>query len=891
MSNTKPLSRLHFFILLLFASISYSQTEISGTVKGINDTTLPFVSVVLKDTSFTRIISYTYTDKLGKYKLRTTQIGDFKIVFSSLGFESKTISLILRQGQTEQKLNAILMEKPISLEEVIIKAEKAIVVRKDTIAYKTKHFSDGTENTVEELLQKISGLNIDSEGTIKIGNQEIEKLMVDGDDFFERGYKILSKNMPAYPIEEVEILKRFSNNRLLKDIEESNKVALNLKLNEKAKRIWFGNTELGYGNDNFYQFKVNLMNFGKKNKYYFLVNGNNIGYDATGDINQLIRPFRTNEAGSIGDGQSVQNLLNMSAGSLNFKGSRTNFNNLELISLNAIFNPTEKLKIKPIGFFNWDEIDFFRRSIDVVDVNGANFTNDENYQLRNKSLIAFGKLDITYNISKTKMLEATTKYNNADFKDGSNLIFNNSSTTENLQHNNRLFDQNINYTNRYKENKVLLLTARFIDEKSPQIYHLNQFFYQDLFPEVNNANNVIQTSTMEMLYSGINAHLIDRKANGDVMEFQLGNTYTINQLISNFSILDNDLLIERPEGYQNKTVYRVNDIYLKSKYRKKIGEVALTANLQFHKLFNTLENEGISKRENTFFINPSLGFEWRINKQNVLMSSYTFNTTNTEILDVYNNFVLTGFRTFSKGTGNFNQLDASALIANYRFNNYSGRFSASAFFSYNKNHDFLSTNTLIEQNFTQSEKILFKDRELITINSNFDYYFKVISSNLKLKLGFSKFDFRNIVNDSDFRTVTSDKLNYSLQLRSGFSGIFNYHLGTEWFNNKIETATSNSYIDNKSFLDLTFVFSEKLDFQLQSERYYFGNLNIDNTYYFLDFDTRYKLKKDKLTLGLSGRNLFNTRTYRTFSISDIGSSTTEYRLLPRFILLKLEYRF
>lgn len=94
-----------------------------------------------------------------------------------------------------------------------------------------------------------------------------------------------------------------------------------------------------------------------------------------------------------------------------------------------------------------------------------------------------------------------------------------------------------------------------------------------------------------------------------------------------------------------------------------------------------------------------------------------------------------------------------------------------------------------------------------------------------------------------------------------------------------------------SFLDLSFVFSDKFDTQIQSERYYFGNLQTDNTYYFLDFDARYKLIDNKLTLGITGKNLFNTERFRNFSISDIGTSTTEYRLLPRFVLLKLEYRF
>tara|TARA_B110001469_G_scaffold24932_1_gene25633 strand:- start:1995 stop:2174 length:180 start_codon:yes stop_codon:yes gene_type:complete len=59
----------------------------------------------------------------------------------------------------------------------------------------------------------------------------------------------------------------------------------------------------------------------------------------------------------------------------------------------------------------------------------------------------------------------------------------------------------------------------------------------------------------------------------------------------------------------------------------------------------------------------------------------------------------------------------------------------------------------------------------------------------------------------------------------------------------------------------------------------------------LDFDARYKLLKNKLTLGLTGKNLFNTERFRNFSISDIGTSTTEYRLLERYVLLKLEYRF
>ncbi len=878
-----------FFIVCLH-TFCCAQTKIYGSVTN-NEEPLHYASIVLKDSLSKSIIAYTYSNKNGNYQLETTKTGTFSLVYSSLGFETKTVVIVLVKEDKALKTNIVLKEKPVGLNEVIIQTERAISVSKDTINFKAKFFVDGTEQTVEDLLKKIPGININSDGTIKIGNQEIEKLMIDGDDLFEKGYKILSKNMPAYPIEEVEVLKNYSNNRLLKGIENSNKVALNLKLDEKSKRIWFGNIETSIGNNNFYQFKGNLMNFGKKNKYYFLNNLNTIGYDATGDIENLIRPFSIGETGNIGDNQNVTSLLNFFSSVPNFKQNRTNFNNAELVSLNAIFNPSEKLKIKMLGFFNSDKNDFFKDATDVVASNGSNFTNTQEYQLQNNKRIAFGKLDFTYNISKTKMLESTTKYNNGNFNDTSNLQFNGNSTLENLQQQNTLLDQQIAYTNKFKDKKIFILTGRFIDEKTPQDYAINQFFYQDLFPSTTNANNVNQGSNNQMQFAVINAHLLDRKKNGKLLELQLGNEFRKDKFQSTFLLLENNTVLEQPNGFQNKTNYLVNDLYFRSKYSLKIKDFDIITKLDAHQLFNRLENNTIYSNQKPFFINPSLGFNWKINNKNEISSSYTYTTSNAKVLDVLSDFVLTGFRSFSEGTGSFNQLSASSAVFNYQLGNWSDRFFANTFITYSKNHDFFSTNTIIEQNFTQTKKILVKDQEFISINSKLDYYFKSILSNLKLDLGYTKSEFKNSINNSNLRLVILNNYNYGLELRSGFKSVFNYHFGTKWTTTAIETTVNNSFTDNVSFLDLSFVFNKKLDFKLQSERYYFGNLQIDNTYYFLDFDTRYKLIKNKLNLGITGKNLFNTKKFKNFSLSDIGSLTSEYRLLPRFVLLKLEYRF
>ncbi|MFD2551601.1 carboxypeptidase-like regulatory domain-containing protein [Bizionia sediminis] len=892
MGNRNRLNRVYtVFIFVLICNFCFSQTTLLTGIVTDSLGAVASASIVLKDSTSKSILAFSYTDRNGIYKIQTNLKGKYNLVFTSMGYHSKTIPITIIPGEKVITKSLVLIEKPYSLNEVIIKSPEAIIVKKDTIVFNAAIFSNGTEQTVEQLLKKIPGLEIDNEGTIKVGNKEIEKLMVDGDDLFEKGYKVLSKNMPAYPIKEIEVLENYSNNRLLKNIEESDKVALNLKLKDDAKHIWFGTIEASLGNDNFYELKGNLMNFGKKNKYYFFTNFNTVGYDATGDIENLIRPFRMNEPASIGDNQSARSLINISPNNLSFKESRTNFNNAELVSLNAIFNPTEKLKIKTLGFFNWDENDFFRNSIDIVNTNNVNFINTEQYKIQNKKVIAFGKLDIIYNYSKTKMLEATTKYNFGDFNDSSNLVFNGVSTTESLKHQNTLVDQKINYTNKFKDNNVFLLTGRFIHEKTPQHYSLNQFFYSGLFPNTSTANNVTQKGDLQMEFLGVNAHLLNRKKSGSLLELQIGNTFRKDKLLSAFSILEDDLVLEQPNGYQNNTTYLVNDIYIKSKYRLKVNNFGIIGQLAVHQLFNSLENNNVSDSQSPFYVNPSIGFDWEINDKNKITSSYSYNTTNAKVINVFSDFVLTGFRSFEKGTGSFNQLDASSFVINYQLGNWSDRFFANTFVIYSKNYDFFSTNTQIDKNVTQTEKILINNREFINVNSKLDYYFKFISSNLKLVLAYTKTDFKNSVNGSSLRQVNSNNYHLGLEVRSGFKGVFNFHLGTKWMTTEIETTVKNSFTDNISFLDLTFLFSKAFDVQVQSERYYFGNLLNDNTYYFLDFDARYKLIENKLTLGITGKNLFNTKTFRNFNISDIGSSSTEFRLLPRFVLLKMEYRF
>lgn len=885
-----------FLGLFLFLSCFLSKAQISGTASNSSNEPVPFATVILKMAQDSSIVAYTQTDKVGFYELSAREPGKHLLSFASLSYATKVIPLDIIDVYKPIIQNVFLTEQQLELNEIILNADLPIRIKKDTIIIDAKAFMQGNEEVVEDLLKKIPGLTVESDGTIKVNNQEVEKIMIEGDDFFERGYKILTKNMPASPLKTIEILKRYSNNKLLKGVEESNKVALNLTLDEDAKRQWFGNIELGQDLelDSFYQGRFNLMSFSKKNKFYFLGQANSVGTDATGDISHLINPIRYNEPGFIGASAQVQTLMNMQGGIGNFKRSRSNFNNAELLSLNAIFNPTEKLKVKTLGYFNWDEKNFFRNSTYSFFANDTDFTNTEDFQLRNVYQTTFGKLQLNYDISKTKTLESITSYSDIGNDARSNLLFNELSTREALETAQKRFNHNTTYTNRIDSTKVLLLTARVVNEQAPQQYDVNQYLFQDLFNTTSQPDAVNQEIDNEMTYAGVQAHYLDRKKSGHLLEIQLGNDYRVDQLDNVLRFRESGITTDIPDGYQNNTRYEVNDLYLNTSYLHKWNDFKVTGKVALHQLWNSLQQSGTQSEQQPFFINPSLIMDYEINRKNRISLNLAQNRTNAGVLDVYDQFVLTGFRSFEKGTGTFNQLDASSASLSYQLGNWSDKFFASFSSSYTKNHDFFSTNSILQPNFSQTERIVIEDRELISFNATTDYYLNPLSSNVKLKAGYNLSEFKNIINNSQLREVESANSNLGLEMRSAFNGVFNYHVGTTWAFNKVTASgISNSFTDNTSFLDLSFVFSEKFNVSVKSERYFFGNINEgDNTYYFLDIDARLKLKeKSPLSFSITARNLTNTEQFRTSSINDVSSSTVTYRLLPRYTLLSVMYRF
>src|SRR5690606_27048604 len=212
---SKTLSTL-LFILLTTVSL-HAQTVCKGTVISNAKEPIPNVSVLIKDAS-DNILQFGFTNAKGAFSINTENEGSFVVEVNKMGFEKKQQPLNITKNSKEYNLTFTLEESNEVLEDLVIEIDNPIQQRGDTLSYDAKAFSTGREVVVEDLLKNIPGITVEKDGKIKFEDTEIEKVMVDGDDFFNRGYSILTKNMPNKPLDKVQVLRNYSNNKLLKGV-------------------------------------------------------------------------------------------------------------------------------------------------------------------------------------------------------------------------------------------------------------------------------------------------------------------------------------------------------------------------------------------------------------------------------------------------------------------------------------------------------------------------------------------------------------------------------------------------------------------------------------------------------------------------------------------------
>jgi hypothetical protein len=248
--------------IILIALLYFSCNTIyaqPGVVKGIlkdsasrKPLSLATITIFLaKDTS---VITYRLSDANGNFRVPSLPLNTrcrMLISFSGYGLYRKEFELT--KDATQADLGTILLcVDPKGLEEVIVTAERPpMIIRNDTIEFNASSFKVLPTAVLEDLLKRLPGVIIDPDGNIRVRGRRVNRLLVDGKEFFGGDPQIATKNLPANIVDKIQVTD--DKEELLRDPDKSPAdvgQVVNIKLKRAVRQGWFGKAYAGGGTDN-----------------------------------------------------------------------------------------------------------------------------------------------------------------------------------------------------------------------------------------------------------------------------------------------------------------------------------------------------------------------------------------------------------------------------------------------------------------------------------------------------------------------------------------------------------------------------------------------------------------------------------------------------------------
>ena len=286
-TTTNHLQR--FFVALattLFFSLPLvAQTHtytLSGTVLDSQQETIVGGNAVLFTQQGKQVTGST-TDAEGNFRLRNLSPGSYALRVSFVGYkEYTTIIKIPYSGS----LRIVLEEDSQLLNTVTVEARAAdMTIKGDTVGFNADAYHVGQGAMLEDLIKRIPGAEVSSSGSITINGKSVDKILVEGKEFFSGDTKVATKNLPAEVVDKLELLDRSSEQSRMTGFDDGDEeTVLNLTFKASHKTGLFGNLFAGYGTNNRYEANATINNFTGKNRLTFIAGSNNTNDRGSGEL-------------------------------------------------------------------------------------------------------------------------------------------------------------------------------------------------------------------------------------------------------------------------------------------------------------------------------------------------------------------------------------------------------------------------------------------------------------------------------------------------------------------------------------------------------------------------------------------------------------------------------
>jgi hypothetical protein len=255
-----------------------SKVTIRSLIRDTSDAEVPFATVMLLTPKDSTLVNFTTSDGKGAFSFNNVRNVPYLLKISHISYLPHQ-ELIAASANAINDLG-IIRVKPLSnvLMEVVVKAAKApLRIRGDTVEYDATTFKVPPGSTVEDLLRRLPGIEVDAEGNIRTQGKDVKRVFVDGKTFFGDDPKSVTKNLGAEAISKVQVFDEKSEQSKLTGIDDGTKEkAMNLELKEDFKKGAFGKITVAGGTDERWASRGNYNRFNDKNQFSLIGYANNI---------------------------------------------------------------------------------------------------------------------------------------------------------------------------------------------------------------------------------------------------------------------------------------------------------------------------------------------------------------------------------------------------------------------------------------------------------------------------------------------------------------------------------------------------------------------------------------------------------------------------------------
>ena len=257
-----------------------------------------------KDSSF---ISYTMSNSKGTFEIKNLSLGDYQIFISFTGYEIYKGPFSITANKPTLDFGLVMLWPEYKTLSTVVVTESPVKMNGDTISFKVKAFNSKPDATVEDVLKKLPGVQVQRDGTIKAMGEQVQKVYVDGKEFFGTDPKIATKNLTADMVDQIQVFDDMSEQARFTKIDDGSRTkSINIKLKKDKRKGDFGRATAGVGSDSRYEGNFSFNHFRGDQRISLVGSANNtnkVSYTFT-DISSQGGSSQFSNGGATGSGMA-----------------------------------------------------------------------------------------------------------------------------------------------------------------------------------------------------------------------------------------------------------------------------------------------------------------------------------------------------------------------------------------------------------------------------------------------------------------------------------------------------------------------------------------------------------------------------------------------------------